>query len=139
MRLIPTSSMYDDVLQPFESMLPSVAGGIIPPVDIYEKGKDLIIETPLAGVDPEKIDVSVENGVVSIRGSMERKTEVDETNYYRREVRSGYVHRTIPLPVAVLEGKAKATYENGMLKVELPKLEKAGDKKTIKVSVKKEK
>lgn len=129
---------HDMFMQPYRSMLPAMQGGIVPPVDMYQTQTSLVIETPLAGVDPEKVEVSVDNGMLTIRGSMERKTEVEEQNYYRKEVRSGSVFRQIPLPIDVQEGAADATLENGMLRIDLPK-KQADTTKTIKIPVKKKK
>lgn len=138
--LIPWKPLLDGFdndffLQAVPSMMPSIEGGIIPPVDIYEKGDALVVETALAGVDPGKVDITVEGDVLTIKGSMERKTEVEEQNYYRKEVRSGSVYRQIPLPVHVIGEKASASYEKGMLKIEIPK---ADDQKakSIKIQVK---
>jgi HSP20 family protein len=140
MRHNPWKQFLDDdmdfSIQPYHSMHPAVDGGIIPPVDIYEKGSSLIIETPLAGVDPDKVEVSVEGDMLTIKGSMERKTEIDEKNYYRKEVRSGSVFRKIPLPVPVIGDKAEATLEQGVLKIDIPK-EVGEEKKSIKINVKK--
>lgn len=140
MRLNPWRQFLDDdmdfSIQPYRSMHPAVDGGIIPPVDIYEKGSSLIIETPLAGVDPEKVEVSVDGDMLTIKGSMERKTEIDEVNYYRKEVRSGSVFRKIPLPIPVIGDKADATLEQGVLRIDIPKAEE-GEKKSIKINVKK--
>jgi HSP20 family protein len=138
MRLIPWQPLFDDeefnrFMKPFQPMMPTIGTDIFPPVDIYEDGGKLIVETPVAGIDPAKIDVSVQNDVLTIKGSMERKTEVDEKNYYRKEVRAGSLFRTIPLPVHVLESGANATYENGMLKIEIPKGKE--ETKTIKINV----
>ena len=110
--------------------------GVIPPIDMYQTKEDVIVETPLAGVDPEKVEVSVQDGVLTIKGSMERKTEVDEKDYYRREVRSGSVFRRVSLPAAVQEGNAEATFENGMLRVTIPKAQ-LEPPKTVRVQVKK--
>jgi HSP20 family protein len=143
MRLIPWKPLldqFDDVemfMQPYRSMMPTVEGGIIPPVDIYEKGSSLIVETPLAGIDPNKVDVTVENNVLTIRGGSERRTEVEEKNYYRKEVRTGTVFRQIPLPVEVMGDKADATYEQGMLKIDIPKAKTVMKPKQIKINVKK--
>jgi len=111
--------------------------GIVPPIDMYQTKDAVVIETPLAGIDPEKVDVSVENGVLTIQGSMERKTEVDEKDYYRKEVRSGSVFRRVALPAAVQEGKAEATYESGILRITVPKAQLEAPK-TVKVQVKKQ-
>lgn len=140
MRLVPWKPFFDGMddmdvfMQPHRSLVPTETG-IVPPVDIYEQDKSIIVETPLAGVDPEHVEVTVEGDMITIKGSMERKTEIDEKNYYRKEVRSGSVYRQIPLPVRVIGEQAHASYERGMLKIEIPK---AGDEKpkSIKINVK---
>jgi HSP20 family protein len=139
MRLIPWQPLFEEdgfdrFIQPLRGMMPTVGTDIFPPIDIYEDGDKLVVETPIAGIDPAKIDVTVEKDVLTIKGAMERKTEVDEKNYYRKEVRSGSLFRTIALPVHVLESGANATYENGMLKIEIPKGKE--EKKMIKIQVK---
>lgn len=134
MPLIPWKPSFD----PFNDMneLMQQYRGIVPPVDMYQTKDAVVVETPLAGVDPDKVDVTVENGVLTIKGSMEKKTEIDEKDYYRKEVRSGSVFRQVALPTRVVEGKAEASLENGMLKVRIPKAaEIAG--KTVKINVKK--
>ena len=62
------------------SLVPRSGSSIAPPVDMYETKDSLVVETPLAGVDPKQLEISIENGVLSIRGSSERRTEVDEKN-----------------------------------------------------------
>ncbi|OGL78205.1 hypothetical protein A3E39_03035 [Candidatus Uhrbacteria bacterium RIFCSPHIGHO2_12_FULL_60_25] len=136
MPMIPWKPTFD----PFNDMneLMQQYRGIVPPVDMYQTKDAVVVETPLAGVDPDKVDVTVENGVLTIKGSMEKKTEIDEKDYYRKEVRSGSVFRQVALPTRVVEGKAEASLENGMLKVRIPKAaEIAG--KTVKINVKKKK
>jgi HSP20 family protein len=131
----PFSDM-EELMRQYRSISPNSERGIIPPVDMYQTKDAVVVETPLAGVDPEKVEVTVENGVLTIRCSMERKTEVDEKEYYRKEVRSGSVYRQIALPSSVHEGKADATYENGMLKIHIPKLSEEKTK-TVRINVKK--
>jgi len=110
--------------------------GYTPAVDVYEDKDNVIVEAPLAGVDPEKVNVSVEDDVLKIEGKSEHKSEVDEKNYYRKEVRYGSFYRAVPLPTHVKSDDAKASYEKGMLKVIIPKAEEVKPK-TIKVDVKK--
>ena len=121
-------------MQPYRSMMPSMDGGIIPPVDMYETEKALVVETPLAGIDPSHVDITVEGDMLTIKGETERKTEIDEKTYYRKEVRSGSVYRQIALPIPVIGEKAEASYDQGMLKIEIPKDQ--GEKKSIKINVK---
>lgn len=117
------------------SLIPTgKSGGLIPPVDVYETAEAIMVEAPMAGVDPKNIELSVDRGVLSIKALSERRTEVDEKTYYRKEVRHGAVFRQIPLPAPVQEDQAEATYEQGVLKIRLPKRGESG--KTINVKVK---
>jgi HSP20 family protein len=110
------------------------AGGFVPALDIYQTKDAVVVETPLAGIDPEDVEISIENDVLTVNGKTERQSEVDEKNFYRKEVRYGSFHRSVRLPVAVLGGKAEAKSENGMLKITIPKSPEAKSK-AIKVKV----
>ena len=112
--------------------------GFVPAVDMYEEGNNLIVKTPLAGVDPEKVEVSVENQVLTIKGEDKTEHEVDEKNYYRKEIRSGSFFRQVPLPMAVKEDDLEAEFADGILKITAPKQEKPQPKKVnVKVVKKK--
>lgn len=124
----------EKMLEDMQSMTTRGASGIVPPIDMYETKDAVVVETPMAGVDPSKIEISVDGGLLTIKGSTERKTEVDEKNYYRKEIRSGTVFRQVALPAAVTEAKADASFEDGILKINLPKAE---PKQSIKIDVKK--
>lgn len=133
MSLLPKSSNpFDEA----ERGLMDVAKGFIPPVDVYENGSDVIVETPLAGVDPKDVEVTVDGGVLTLRGKTEHRTEVDEQNYLYKEVRYGAFMRKVALPAPVLGEKASAESEHGLLRITIPKAE-AGEKKTVKVEIKK--
>lgn len=110
-----------------------------PAVDVYQTDKDVVVETSLPGVDPEKIDVSVEEDTLSIKGSVEKKVEVKKEDYYRKEIKTGSFSRVVTLPVPVVAEKAKAEFENGILRVTIPKAKptKAAKKITVKVLKKK--
>jgi len=116
--------------------MPGKMGGFTPAIDIYQDKDNVIAETPLAGVDPEKVNISIENDVLKIEGKAEHQSEVDEKNYYRKEVRYGSFYRAVALPAHVKGDKAEANFENGMLKITIPKAEEVKPK-TIKVTVKK--
>jgi HSP20 family protein len=113
------------------------AANFIPAVDIYQTDDAVIVETPLAGVDPEKVDIAIENDVLTIRGRAEARTEAKETEYYRREIRTGEFVRSVELPVSVQADRATAGSKNGMLRITIPKAEHVKPK-SIRVSVEKE-
>jgi len=107
----------------------------VPPMDVYEKKGKVIVETPIAGVDPEKVAISVEDNVLTIKGKSEKKSEVEEKNYYRKEVRYGSFYRSVTLPADVIGTKAEASYKDGVLKIEIPKAPEKKEKK-LKIKVK---
>lgn len=130
-------------LEPFEEMdrfftgLPvSRSAAFVPSLDVYQDKDNVIVEAPLAGIKPENVNIVIANDVLTIEGKVEKKSEVDEKNYWRQEVRFGSFHRSVALPLSVNGDKAKAEYEDGVLKITIPKEEKA-KAKTVKVEIKK--
>jgi len=92
-----------------------------PAMDIKETDKEVIAEVEIPGFDPEKIDVSVEDGVLRVKGSMDEKKEEKEKGYWRKEIHTGSFERMVRLPVPVKEDSVKASYEKGVLKIVMPK------------------
>lgn len=114
----------DEMDKAFGDFLPAIRGeqfGFTPAVDVYEDKDNIIVETQLAGIDPEKVDISVENNILCLKGESEKKSEIDEKNYYRKEIRRGSFYRSIALPSKVDSEKATASNEGGMLKIVIPK------------------
>jgi len=135
----PFLSEFDDMDKMMESMLPTVRGnqfGFTPAVDMYEDKDNIIVETQLGGIDPEKVDISIENNVLTIKGESEKKSEVEDKNYYRKEIRRGAFYRSIPLPTKVDGDAASAVNEDGVLKITVPKAAEIKPK-TIKIQNKK--
>lgn len=119
----------------FSDLLPTVSGnqfGFTPAVDVYEDKDNIIIETQLAGIDPDQVEISIENNVLNIKGESEKKREVDEKNYYCKEIRRGSFYRSIPLPTRVNGEAAKASADGGILKITVPKVTEVKPK-TIKI------
>ncbi len=130
-RWTPFLEPFEDMEKTFGDMLPTLRGSqnFMPAIDMYEDKDNVIVETSLAGIDPEKVDISIENDVLSIKGEGEKRSEVEEKNYYRKEIRRGSFYRTIPLPAHVLGDGAKAVAEAGVLKIMIPKAPEAKPKK----------
>jgi HSP20 family protein len=106
-----------------------------PAIDIKETDKEIIAEVEIPGFDPEKLEVAVEEGVLRVKGSMDEQKEEKEKNYWRKEIRKGSFERAVRLPVAVKEDEVEATYEKGILKIVMPKIE-TKSKSKIKIQVK---
>jgi len=135
----PLFSDFEDMDKMMESMLPSVRGnqfGFTPAVDMYEDKDNIVVETQLAGIDPEKVDISIENNTLCIKGESEKKTEVEDKNYYRKEIRRGSFYRSIPLPTKVDGDSATAVNEGGILRISIPKASEVKPK-SIKIQTKK--
>jgi len=106
-----------------------------PAMDVKETDKEVIAEVEIPGFDPERVDVSVEDGVLRVKGSMDEKKEEKEKGYWRKEIRTGSFERMVRLPVAVKEDAIEATYEKGVLKIVMPKAEAKPSSK-VKIQVK---
>jgi len=100
-----------------------------PRVDVKEEAERFLIRADVPGVDPKDIEVSVEDGVLTISG--ERKTEEREESagWTRVERHSGRFHRSFTLPETVNAAGVTAKGEHGVLEISIPKVEKAQPKK----------
>jgi HSP20 family protein len=120
----------------FFNDFPSMNLGRDMAVDLYEDGPNLIAEMNVSGIDPEKIDISIEGNYLRISGSREEKKETKEKQFYSKEISRGSFERAIRLPETVSESAVKAECENGVLKIVMPKAEEK-KKEKIKVQIKK--
>jgi len=138
MNLIRWSPFFEpfDEMDRFLSTVGANQPGFVPSLDIYQDRDNLTVETAISGVKPEEVEITIENNVLTIAGRSEKKSEVDEKNYYRKEIRSGSFHRSVALPVPVSGDQAKAEYADGILKITIPKEEQAKPK-SVKIEVKK--
>ncbi|MFA5926480.1 MAG: Hsp20/alpha crystallin family protein [Parcubacteria group bacterium] len=110
-----------------EDMWPSTS--FVPAMDVRQDKDNVVVEMSLPGIDAEKIDINVENDVLTVSGHREEKKEVKREDYYRKEIREGSFSRSVVLPMPVIGEKAEAMYEKGMLKIMIPKAEEAKPKK----------
>jgi len=108
-----------------------------PAMDVYETEKEIVAKVNLPGIDPEKIEISVENGFLRISGKIEEEKEEKKRDYYRKEIRHGSFERVVKLPTEVKEKEIEATYDKGVLEIVMPKQEKAKAERKIKVKIKK--
>lgn len=106
-----------------------VRGAWSPNVDIFESQDKIVLEAELAGMKPEEVEISIENNVITLKG--ERKFEKDEKseNYHRVERSYGSFTRSFTLPRTIISDEAVAGFENGVLKITLPKREEAKARK----------
>lgn len=115
-------------LKKSESEILSSAGGQLT-VDVYQTPSEFVVISPIAGVKPEDIDVSVENDMLTIKGERKVFDEVKEKNYFYQECYWGSFSRQILLPEDVDVQKIKASLQKGVLVVRIPKQSKTRKKK----------
>lgn len=105
-----------------------------PPVDIFETEHELVVKADLPDINPDELDVRVENNILTIRGERKFEKKVNETNYLRVERAFGAFRRSFSLANTVNSEAIKASYKNGVLTLSIPKREEAKPKQ-IKVNV----
>ena len=103
--------------------------GFAPAVDMLDRKDEVVLRADLAGLDQKDIEVTVEEGVLTIRGERKGEQETKEEDYYCCERWTGSFERGFTLPAGVDAEKIKASFKNGVLEVRLPKVEKAKGKR----------
>ena len=98
-----------------------MAAGFWPQVDVTETDKEIKVSAEIPGVESKDIDVSVEEGMLTIKGKKKYEREEKEKDQYRMERSYGSFERAIELPAEVDESKAKAEFKKGVLRLTLPK------------------
>lgn len=105
-----------------------------PAVEVFDADHDIVVRAELPGIDPQDVEITVTEDVLTIKGQAKQMEEEKGKNYYRRELRYGAFSRSLALPGGVQGDQAKASYRNGILEIRVPKSEKAKPK-TVKVDV----
>jgi HSP20 family protein len=113
---------FDDDFRPLQWLSGSYAGPSLP-LDVTATADAVTIEAALPGIKPDDVDITVENGAVTISGKTADERSADEGSYVLQEIRRGSFSRTVTLPNGLEPDKATATFENGILRLEIPKAE----------------
>lgn len=120
----PFDRLFEDLISNSLRAWPADAeprGEWVPALDVSETEKEVRVRTEIPGVDPERVEITINNGVLSISGSKEESKEEDGENFHRVERRYGSFVRQIALPCDVNEEKIQAEVTKGVLLVTLPK------------------
>ncbi|HJW22217.1 MAG TPA: Hsp20/alpha crystallin family protein [Candidatus Limnocylindrales bacterium] len=114
--------MFDD-----ESFRPFSWGGVFEgpnlPLDVTTDADALTIEASLPGIKPEDVEITVENGTLTITGKTAEERKAEEGSYLIQEIRRGTFSRSVTLPNGLEADKAEATFEDGVLRLRIPKAE----------------
>lgn len=123
----PLARIHDEIDRMFQEFTsarfwPRLEGvGRVPSIDLYEKDGNLIVEAELPGIDRKDVKISYTDSALTIQGESRQEKEEKREGYYRSERQYGSFFRTVPLPAPVDFSRAKAEFENGLLRVTLPR------------------
>lgn len=98
------------------------------PLDVYATAEDVYVIAAVPGMRPDDVEVSVNQGVVTISGTLQNAADAEEAQgatWYLHELAHGQFRRSVSLPIDVDAAKADATFADGILKLRLPKAEQA--------------
>ncbi|MBI5817032.1 MAG: Hsp20/alpha crystallin family protein [Candidatus Yonathbacteria bacterium] len=93
-------------------------------VDVYQNGNDIVLQTMVAGVAPENLNISITRDMVTIKGRRDAPSNVSAENYFNKELYWGSFSRTVLLPQEIEPEEAEATQRHGLLTLRLPKVDK---------------
>jgi HSP20 family protein len=103
--------------------------GWAPPVDVVDRKDEVVLRADLPGMTEKDIELTLQDGNLTIRGERKEEKETKEENYYCSERWSGAFSRSLALPAGVEADKIRATFKEGVLEVHMPKTKVAEGKK----------
>lgn len=117
-----------------ENWLSNVVGSNwVPTIDVKDEPNQYVIRADVPGVDPKNIEVTIDKGVITIKGQKEMETKTERDNYVHIERSNGSFYRSFSLPNAADSSKISAKSKNGVLEIIIPKTKENLSKKiTIK-------
>lgn len=93
-------------------------------VDVFETPNSIIIKTIVAGVKKEDMEINLSRDMITIKGKREVEEDIEDENYFHRELFWGTFSRTVLLPQEIDIERAEATENQGLLTIKLPKIDK---------------
>jgi HSP20 family protein len=122
--------MFDDFfgrrwLRPFGWERPFAEMPSMPSVDVIDRDEEVVVRAEVPGYKKEDIEISVSDSSLTIKGETKTEEKEEKGDYFHCEISHGAFTRTVALPAAVDDAKAKAVMKDGMLELTLPKLEKS--------------
>ena len=127
MRTLPVFDPFVDFDRFFEGLAPSrprhsAIGGNTVPLDVYERDGTWIVKASLPGVQPDQIEVTIEESLLTLRAQLSFDEAHEDAKVYRREIASGSFVRSVRLPKDVDTNGVSATFEHGLVTNRLPRL-----------------
>lgn len=113
--------LFRDIDRIFAETTATVGGRWTPNVDVFDDGTDVMVRADVAGSDPADIDVTVEDGVLTIKGSRTFDTEDRTQGFHRREIATGSFVRSVRLPAGVDADAVTAASKDGIIEITVPR------------------
>jgi HSP20 family protein len=98
-------------------------------IDVYQTDNEIVVESTIAGVEPDNLDIDITPESVTIRGKRERMKKISDEDYFYQECYWGKFSRSVILPQEVNPDESTATIKNGVLVIQMPKLNRQKSKK----------
>jgi HSP20 family protein len=98
---------------------------LTPLVDVHQTDEDLVVTVSLPGIKPEEVSITLTGRTLLVSGELKADEQVEREQYVYRERRVGSFSRRIQLPARVVGEKAEATFDNGLLRLTIPKAEES--------------
>lgn len=98
-------------------------------IDVYQDGDDVVVQSTVAGVSPEDLDIHITNESVAVRGERQKSEKIEDKDYFYQECFWGKFSRSVMLPVEVDPEKSTAVVKNGVLTIRMPKMNRQKAKK----------
>ena len=90
-------------------------------LDVFDQNGNLVVKAAIPGVKPDDVDITIDDGVLTILATTTEEKDIKQDDYYMREYHAGTVKRSVRLPQDVMADQATSTFENGMLRLVIPR------------------
>jgi len=141
MRLMTVRDPFTREMQAWRNALENMMNDMVPAanyseprpwalaLDVAEVEDGFTVKASLAGIDPDDLEITLTDNVLTIKGEIKEEEDIEEGKYHLRERRFGMFQRSIALPVPVDADKIEATYKDGVLTLKIPKVEEVKPKR----------
>ncbi|MGD8339762.1 MAG: Hsp20/alpha crystallin family protein [Gammaproteobacteria bacterium] len=142
-RIEDLENVFDDLIRrrwprplrwewPRWESFPSLFEDKVPSVDVIDREKEVIVRAEVPGIEKEDLDISITDRTLTIKGSTRKEEQEEQDDYFRHEIRSGTFSRSVLLPSEINASKAAASFKDGVVELNLPKV-RAAKRQTISV------
>ena len=113
--------LFDRLWDDFGMPLSTRVEREMPSIDLSETEDTLIIRAEVPGINPEDLEISITDNILTIKGEMKQIDDEERGDYHRMERKYGFFSRTLQLPCKIVQEDVQATYKKGVLSIVMPK------------------